>query len=129
MINVAAQPMPYEAGRKALHRLEVTTAGLGMAGRPGEIRMRSGTEMVDVTEQSGHTRGVEVIEIRRPIVDHEVERRQRSRLHPGRVIGRNERSCILTTRLAMSQMLQERSGVAAFVLRMQIVDYASTTVP
>src|SRR5512146_2915506 len=129
LIYVAAEPMPYEASGKILHRLEVITARACMARGPCKIRMRPRAEMIDMTEQSGHRCGVEMIEIHRPIVDHQVERRQRRPLYPGRVIGRDQRPCVLTTRLAMSQPLQERSGGAGFVIQVQILDYASAAVP
>src|SRR5208282_6010631 len=90
MIDVAAQPMPYETGRKFFHRFEVTAAGVGMAGCPGEIRMRSRAEMVDMTEKGGQGCSVEMIEIHRPVVDHEVERRQPCWFYAGRAIGRDE---------------------------------------
>ena len=97
VIDMAIQSVPYEAGRKLFHRFEVAAAGAGMARRPGEVCMRSRTELVNMAEKSGHRCDIEMIKIHRAVVDREVKRRQFGRLHPGRAIGRDQRSYILMT--------------------------------
>src|SRR6202035_2920100 len=128
VIDMAIQPMPYEAGGKFFHRFEVTAAGAGMARRPGEVRMSSRTELVNMAEKSGHRCDIEMIEIHRAVVDREVKRRQFGRLHPGRAIGRDQRSYVLVTHLWTRQPCHNRSVGVGFVLRMQVVDYASAAV-
>src|SRR6185437_10661067 len=73
VIDLPAEPVPYEAGRKFLHRFEIAAAGARMARRPGEISMRAWAQTFDVAKKGGHGRGIEMIEIQRAVVDHEVK--------------------------------------------------------
>ena len=128
MIDVPPQAMPYETGPKFLHRVEVAAAGTGVGGSPGEIRMRSGIETIYMVKKGKHGRGVEVIEINRAVVDHQVERRQLLRLSCGRAIGRDERAHVLLTHLATGQAGHDWSFGAILNLRMQIANHAAGTV-
>src|SRR5579871_96719 len=128
VIHMAVQPVPDETGGKLLHDLEIAAARAGMARRPGKVRMRSGTKMVDAAQQGSYGFSIEMIEVHRTIVDREIERRHPRRLDSRDPIGRHQGSGLPIERISIGQPRDDWSVGARAVIALQVEDRASAAV-
>src|SRR5215469_8971625 len=126
MVNAPAEAMPYETRVVAFQGIDEAMAWMRLVGCPGEVNVSFGKAIKYPIKQPYNSRDIEVLEVRRTIVESEIE--------CGTVVARNRRgliSCHQGTDVSRSRERIRKSidnrRLRCDLIRTQIIDNCAPT--
>src|SRR5215469_3857411 len=79
MVDVMFEAMPNDTGIESFQRLDIARRRMELIRSPGEINVHTREAKIDVFEPFPQSPRVEIVEIGRPIVEDQVQGRQKVR--------------------------------------------------